>query len=71
MESIIITPKSKKSIPFLKHLLSSLDDVQSVKVLKQPQSRIAKNFEIGLNEANSIAEGRKKGKSLKSLLDGE
>jgi hypothetical protein len=71
MESIIITPKSKKSIPFLKHLLSSLDDVQSVKVLKQPQSRIAKNFEIGLKEAKSIADGRKKGKSLKSLLNGE
>lgn len=33
MESIVITPKSKKAIPFLKRLLESLDQVKKVRIV--------------------------------------
>jgi hypothetical protein len=33
MESIVITPKNKKAIPFLKRLLKSLSQVKDVKVI--------------------------------------
>ncbi|MBE0661899.1 MAG: hypothetical protein IH597_05470 [Bacteroidales bacterium] len=34
MESIVITPKNKKAIPFLKRLLESLEQVKHVKIIK-------------------------------------
>jgi hypothetical protein len=33
MESIVITPKNKKAIPFLKRLLKSLSQVKDVRVI--------------------------------------
>ncbi len=71
MDTIIITPKSKKSVPFLKHLLSNLDDVRSVKVVKQPETQLAKNLVKGLREAKAIAAGKTKGKTLDELLGGK
>ncbi|MDZ7606014.1 MAG: hypothetical protein U5K79_10610 [Cyclobacteriaceae bacterium] len=71
METIIITPKSKKSVPFLKHLLSNLDDVKSVKIVKHPETQIAKNLAKGLREAKAIAAGKMKAKTLDELLGGK
>jgi len=45
METIIVTPKNKKAIPFLKRLLSSLDDVDKVEVVKLPQNKAEKSLE--------------------------
>ena len=39
METIIIKPKSKESIPFLKHLLQTLSDVESVEVIKTSENQ--------------------------------
>lgn len=33
MDSLVITPKSKKAIPFLKRLLESLDQVKQVRIV--------------------------------------
>ena len=71
MDTIIITPKNKKSVPFLKHLLSNLDDVKSVKVVKQPETQLAKNLVKGLHEAKAIASGKMKAKTLDELLGGK
>lgn len=69
MESIIIKPKNKQAIPFLKHLLSNLNDVESIEVVNLPKSQVAKSIETGLNEVKEILSGKKKGKSLKQLID--
>lgn len=71
MDTIIITPKNKKSVPFLKHLLSNLDDVKSIKVIKEPETQLAKNLAKGLREAKAIAAGKMKGKTLDELLSGK
>ena len=68
METIIIKPKSKQAIPFLKHLLTNLSDVASVKVVDMPGSRVAKSIESGLKDAKDILSGKKPGKTLKQLL---
>ena len=69
METIIVTPKNKKAIPFLKHLLSTLDDVAKVEVVNQPQNNTEKSIEAGLKDLQDIISGNKSGKSLKELLD--
>jgi len=69
METIIIKPKSKESIPFLKHLLQNLADVESVEVIKTSEGRVKKSIESGLKDVKDILEGRKEGKSIKQLLD--
>lgn len=69
METIIVTPKNRKAIPFLKHLLSSLDDVDRVEVVNLPQNKIEKSIEAGLKDLQDIISGKKTGKSLKQLLD--
>ncbi len=71
MDTIIITPKNKKSVPFLKRLLLNLDDVKSVKVVKQPETQLAKNLAKGLLEAKAIASGKMKGKTLDELIGGK
>jgi hypothetical protein len=69
METIIVTPKNKIAIPFLKHLLSTLEDVAKVEVVNQPQNKTEKNIEAGLKDLQDIISGNKSGKSLKELLD--
>jgi len=69
METIIIKPKSKESIPFLKHLLQNLADVESVEVIKASESRVKRSIESGLKDVKDILEGKKKGKTIKQLLD--
>ena len=69
METIIVTPKNKKAIPFLKHLLSTLDDVDKVQVVNLPQDKTEKSIEAGLKDLQDIISGNKTGKSLKQLLD--
>ena len=69
METIVITPKNKKSIPFLKHLLSSLKEVESVQVVEVSKSRVGKSIDAGLKDVKAILSGRKKGKSLDLLLN--
>ena len=68
METIIIQPKNKEAIPFLKHLLTNLSDVASVKVVTIPDSNVAKSIDSGLKEAKDIIAGKKSGKTLKQLL---
>ena len=78
METIVITPKNKRSIPFLKHLLSSLKEVESVEVVANernistaPKNRIAKSINSGLKDVKEMLSGKKKGKTLDQLLDDE
>ena len=69
METIIIKPKSKQSIPFLKQLLSSLNEVKSVEVVDWDNSKIAKSIDSGLKDVKEILSGKKKAKTLRQLLD--
>ena len=69
MDTIIITPKSKQSIPFLKHLLNSLDDVRSIEIVSATNKRVAKEITEGLKDATDIVAGKRIPKSLKQLLD--
>ena len=68
MDALIVKPKNKESIPFLKQLLKNLNIVESVEVVKSPDSRIKKSIESGLKDVNDIVAGKKKGKTLKQLL---
>ncbi len=69
METIIIKPKNKKSLSFLKHLLTSLSDVESIEIVEFPENRVAKSISSGLKDVKEILSGKKKGKSLKQLLN--
>ena len=69
MDALFVTPKNKESIPFLKQLLKSLNIVESVEVVKSPDSRTRKRIESGLKDVNDIISGKKKGKTLKQLLN--
>jgi hypothetical protein len=69
MDTIVIKPKSKQSIPFLKHLLKNLSDVQSVEVVSDKKSRTAKSIEAGLKDTKDILDGKKKGKTLRQLIN--
>jgi len=69
MDALFVTPKNKESIPFLKQLLKSLNIVESVEVVKSPDSRTRKSIESGLKDVNDIISGKKKGKTLKQLLN--
>ena len=69
MNTIIITPKKKQDIPFLKHLLTSLNEVKKIEVKNTTDGRIAKSIKSGLNDAKDILAGKKKAKTLKELLN--
>ena len=69
MDTIIVTPKNKKSIPFLKHLLSNLNDVEKVEVITQPNNKTEESIQAGLQDLKDIISGKIKGKSLKQLLN--
>ena len=69
METIIIKPKSKESIPFLKRLLQTLSDVESVEVIKTSDNHVKRSIESGLKDVKDIIAGKKTGKTLKQLMD--
>ena len=69
METIIVTPKNKKAIPFLKHLLSTLDDVDKVEVVNFPHDKTENSIEAGLKDLQDIILGNKTGKPLKQHLN--
>lgn len=69
MKSIIVTPKNKKAIPFLKHLLNTLDDVDKVEVVNLQKNKTEKGIKQGLKDLQDILSGNKPGKSLNQLLD--
>lgn len=69
METIIVTPKNKKAIPFLKHLLSTLEDVDRVEVVNLDRGKTEESIEKGLKDLQDIVSGKKTGKSLKQLLE--
>jgi len=69
MEAIIVTPKNKKAIPFLKHLLNSLDNVDKVEVVNIQKNTREKSLEAGLRDLRDIISGKITGKPLKQLLD--
>ncbi len=69
MDSIIVTPKNKKSIPFLKHLLSNLNDVEKVEVVNLSHNKTEESINAGLQDLKDIISGKIKGKSLTHLLN--
>lgn len=69
MDALVVKPKNKESIPFLKQLLKNLNVVESVEVVKSPDSRTKKSIESGLKDIKDIVSGKKKGKTLKQLLN--
>ncbi|MEI7831130.1 MAG: hypothetical protein WCI31_15230 [Prolixibacteraceae bacterium] len=69
MDGLLVKPKNKEAIPFLKQLLNNLSNVQSVEIVKPTNSRTRKNLESGLKEVKDMVAGKKKGKTLKQLLD--
>ena len=69
MDAIIITPKNKSSIPFLKHLLTNLHDVEKVEVVRLPQNKTEESVQAGLNDLKNIISGKIKGKSINQLLN--
>lgn len=62
METLIVTPKNKRAIPFLKHLLSTLEDVDKVEVINLSTNNAEKSLERGLSELQDILSGKKLGK---------
>lgn len=54
MDSIIITPKNKKSISFLKHLLSNLNEVEKVEVVNLSHSKTEESINAGVMDLKDI-----------------
>jgi hypothetical protein len=69
MDAIIVTPKNKNSIPFLKHLLTNLSDVEKVEVVSMPQNKTEESIQAGLQDLKDIISGKIQGKSIKQLLN--
>lgn len=69
MDVLYVKPKNKESIPFLKQLLNNLNIVESVEVVKNPESRTKKSIESGIKDVKDIISGKRKGKTLTQLLN--
>ena len=69
MDTLVVRPKNKESIPFLKELLKNLNIVESVEVVKATDNRTHKSIEAGLKDVKEIVAGKKMGKTLRQLLD--
>ncbi len=69
MDIILIKPKNKSSIPFLKELLKKLSDVTSIEVISEKDNRVIEMLKDGLKETKDIIDGKKKPTTLKQLLD--
>jgi len=69
MDALVVRPKNKESIPFLKQLLKNLNIVESVEVVKSTDNRTHKSIEAGLKDVKEIVAGKEKGKTLRQLLD--
>jgi len=50
-------------------LLSTLDDVDKVEVVKLPENKTEKRLQAGLKDLQDIISGKITGKPLKQLLD--
>ena len=72
METIVITPRSQESIPFLRELLTKLSDVKHVEVIPsktQKRTKLNKDIDSGLKEIRDILDGKKQVKSFEQFLD--
>ena len=54
MDTIVITPSSQKSIPFLKELLSKLSDVKHVEVVSSDSDKNGKSFSEEAEKCNAV-----------------
>ena len=72
MDTIIITPRSKESISFLKELLNKLSDVKHVEVVSSDvdkKAKLYKDIDSGLKEVKSTLEGKTQVKSFEQFLN--
>ena len=72
MDTIVITPHSQESIPFLKELLSKLSDVKDVKVVlsdDKKKAKVLKDIDSGLKEVKEILNKNKATKSFEQFLN--
>ena len=72
METIVITPRSQKSIPFLRELLTKLSDVKHIEVISSKTKNnieLHKEIDAGLKEVRDIIDGKKQAKSFEQFLD--
>jgi hypothetical protein len=72
MDTIVITPSSQKSIPFLKELLNKLSDVKHVEVVSSDADKKAKiynDINSGLKEVKDVMEGKAQVKSFEQYLN--
>lgn len=72
MNTILITPNSEESIPFLKELLSKLSDVKKVEILSDKpaqKSRLYKDIDAGFKEVKKVIEGKKEAKTFNQFLN--
>ena len=72
MDTIVITPSSQKSIPFLKELLNKLSDVKYVEVVSSDANKKAKiynDINSGLKEVKDVMEGKAQVKSFEQYLN--
>jgi len=54
MDTIVITPSSQKSIPFLKELLNKLSDVKHVEVVSSDSDKNSKSFSEAAEKCNAV-----------------
>ena len=72
MDTIIITPHSQESIPFLKKLLNKLSDVKHVEVVSSDISKKTKlyqDIDSGLKEVKEVLDGKTNAKSFEQFLN--
>jgi len=69
MDVIVIKPRSKSSLTFLKQLLNKLSDVESIEVVSTKDSKAIESLKSGLEDVKEIIAGKKKGTTLKQILD--
>lgn len=75
MDTIIVKPKNKEAIPFLKKLLESLSNVESVWVQSEnagtKPTKAPKPNKVTLDALIAVKEGKTyKAKSVKELFNG-
>ena len=66
METIIIKPKNKNSIAFLKHLLQGLNDVESFEIVNIPGTRKKVKAKTGKEPKNELLEAINEAKTGKT-----
>jgi len=72
MDTIVITPRSQKSIPFLKELLNKLSDVKRIEVVSSDtdkKTKVYNDIDSGLKEVKDAMEGKAQVKSFEQYLN--